>query len=355
MADLSSVRAGVARARAFLDELGNDGAPLGVDWLVNNAGIAESAPLLSRSGPGANDELFDRLLEVNFHGARRLVEELAPGMKERGYGRVVNVASMAGLRGYAYVAAYCASKFALVGYTLAASDELAKNGVTVNAVCPHYVDTSMLDRSVSNVMEKTGMDQDAARDFFRNENPGGRLVTVEEVAEAVPRADPRRGDGARSSSWTDPTRRGCGTRTRPRRWPDEDRGGATGGLAPAEGLRERRLGRGRAARLLFVAGQVAWDEEERIVGEGDFVAQFRRALENVVAVVRAAGGGPEHVVEMTVYVTDTGPYEEKLSEIGAEYRAVMGRHFPAMALVQVAALLESGALVEIQARAALPA
>jgi len=151
-----------------------------VDWLVNNAGIAESAPLLQ-----GGDELFRRHLEVNFHGARRLTEAFVPAMKERGYGRVVNVASSAGLRGYAYVAAYCASKFALVGYTLAAADELAGSGVTVNAVCPYYVDSPMLDHSIENLREKTGKSAEELRALFAEQNPGGRILTPDEVADAV--------------------------------------------------------------------------------------------------------------------------------------------------------------------------
>ena len=107
-------------------------------------------------------------------------------------------------------------------------------------------------------------------------------------------------------------------------------------------------------RLLSVAGQIAWDADARLVGEGDFVAQFRQALANVAEVVRAAGGEPAHVTELTVFVTDKALYLGNLREIGAAYRDVMGRHFPAMALVEVADLLEEGAFVEIQARAALP-
>ncbi len=109
-----------------------------------------------------------------------------------------------------------------------------------------------------------------------------------------------------------------------------------------------------AARLLFVAGQVAWDADQNLVGAGDVIGQFRQALENVVAVVRAAGGAPEHLVELTVYVKDKDAYAGAREPIGAAYREVMGRHYPAMALVQVADLLEEGALVEIQGRAALP-
>ena len=110
-----------------------------------------------------------------------------------------------------------------------------------------------------------------------------------------------------------------------------------------------------AGRLLFVAGQIAWDAEQRLVGRGDFVAQFRKALANVAEVVAAAGGKPEHVVRLTVYVTDKRAYLARLREVGEAYRAVLGKHFPAMALVQVADLLEDGALVEVEATAALPA
>jgi len=108
------------------------------------------------------------------------------------------------------------------------------------------------------------------------------------------------------------------------------------------------------SRTLWVAGQVSWDAQQQLVGAGDLVAQFRQALENVVAVVRTAGGEPEHLVDVTVFVTDKDDYMSHVRAIGAAWREVVGRHFPAMALVQVAALLEAGALVEIQAVAALP-
>jgi len=175
--DAESVERAVREARRLSAELGP------IDWLVNNAGMAVSAPLL----PKRDDlgELHRAHLEVNLHGARRLIETLAPGMKERGYGRVVNVASSAGLRGYAYASAYCASKFALVGYTLAAAEDLRDSGVTVNAVCPHYVDSPMLDAAIERLVRKTGRSADEARDFFRAENPSGELVTPDLVALAV--------------------------------------------------------------------------------------------------------------------------------------------------------------------------
>ena len=106
-------------------------------------------------------------------------------------------------------------------------------------------------------------------------------------------------------------------------------------------------------RLLFVAGQIGWDVESRIVSD-DFVAQWAKALDNVLEVVRAAGGLPEHVARMTVFVADKRRYEESLRALGKVWRAKMGRHYPAMSLVEVAALLEPGALVEIEATAVLP-
>ena len=119
------------------------------------------------------------------------------------------------------------------------------------------------------------------------------------------------------------------------------RGYANGMLAPAGG------------RLLFVAGQIAWDREQRLVGPG-FVEQFRQALANVLAVVREAGGGPEHLARLTIYVVDRREYLADLAAVGEAYRGVLDRHFPAMALVEVQALLEPGAQVEIEATAVLP-
>jgi len=108
------------------------------------------------------------------------------------------------------------------------------------------------------------------------------------------------------------------------------------------------------ARLLFVSGQIGWDERRTLVS-ADFVAQFRRALENAVAVVRAAGGGPESIVRLTLYVVDKREYAARVKEVGDAYRAVMGRAYPAMSLIPVPDLLEPGARVEIEATAALPA
>jgi enamine deaminase RidA (YjgF/YER057c/UK114 family) len=125
------------------------------------------------------------------------------------------------------------------------------------------------------------------------------------------------------------------------------------GWAPPRGYADGVQVRG-AGSLLFVAGQIAWDAEHRLVGRGDFAAQFERALQNVVAVVESAGGKPAHLVRLTIYVTDKHAYLAASPALGAAWRTVVGGHYPAMALVQVADLLEDGALVEIEATAALP-
>ncbi len=107
------------------------------------------------------------------------------------------------------------------------------------------------------------------------------------------------------------------------------------------------------ARILFVAGQVGWDASRRLV-DGGFVPEFERALENAVEVVRAAGGEPWHVARLTIYVVDKGEYLAQIGAVGAAYRRVFGKHYPAMSLVEVSGLLEPGARVEIEATAALP-
>ena len=119
------------------------------------------------------------------------------------------------------------------------------------------------------------------------------------------------------------------------------RGYNNGMLAPAGG------------RHLFVAGQVGWDSDQRVV-DGGFTGQFRQALSNVLAVVTEAGGRAEHIGRLTIYVTSKEAYGGELKEIGAAYRSLMGRHYPAMALVEVAGLVEEGAVVEIEADAVLP-
>jgi enamine deaminase RidA (YjgF/YER057c/UK114 family) len=106
-------------------------------------------------------------------------------------------------------------------------------------------------------------------------------------------------------------------------------------------------------RLIFVAGQIGWNAEQKFESD-DFVAQTRQALENIVAVVREAGGGPEHITRLTWYVTDKQEYLRRRGEVGEAYRGVLGRYFPAMTMVEVKALMEDDAKVEIEASAVVP-
>lgn len=152
----------------------------GIDILVNNAGQAESAPFAR-----TDLALWNRMLAVNLTGTFLCTREALPAMVKRGWGRVVNVASTAGLVGYPYVAAYCAAKHGVVGLTRAAALETAKSGVTVNAVCPGYTETDIVKDAVANIVQKTGKSEAEARAALTSRNPQGRMVRPEEVANAV--------------------------------------------------------------------------------------------------------------------------------------------------------------------------
>jgi 3-hydroxybutyrate dehydrogenase len=151
-----------------------------IDILVANAGIVESAPF------GKSDAaLFRRMMDVNFMGVVHAVQAVLPSMKERPYGRIVAVASTAGLKGYAYVSAYSAAKHAVVGLVRSLALELANTRVTVNAVCPGFTDTDLVAGSIDNIMKKTGRSRAQAVAELARHNPQGRLVTPAEVADTV--------------------------------------------------------------------------------------------------------------------------------------------------------------------------
>jgi NAD(P)-dependent dehydrogenase (short-subunit alcohol dehydrogenase family) len=164
---------GDAVARAF--------AAMGrVDILVNSAGQAASASF------GKTDHaLWRQMLSVNLDGTYYCMQAVLPGMREAGWGRIVNIASTAGLVGYRYVAAYCAAKHAVVGLTRAVALEVATMGITVNAVCPGYTETDMAHDAIAKIAEHTKRTRDEARAELEAHNPQHRLVRPEEVANAV--------------------------------------------------------------------------------------------------------------------------------------------------------------------------
>jgi len=148
--------------------------------LVNNAGQAASAPFGRTS-----DELWQRMLAVNLTGTFLCARATLPAMLAAGWGRVVNISSTAGQRGYAYVSAYAAAKHGVIGLTRSLALEVASKGITVNAVCPGYTETDLLRESVDNVVAKTGRGAEEARAEFAQHNPQGRIIQPEEVASTV--------------------------------------------------------------------------------------------------------------------------------------------------------------------------
>jgi NAD(P)-dependent dehydrogenase (short-subunit alcohol dehydrogenase family) len=174
---------GVALKVDLLDRAATDEAMATaghVDVLVNNAGIAESASL-----ERTTDELWDRILELDTTAPFRITRRFVPGMVKAGWGRVINVASNAGLSGYGYSSAYCAAKHAMVGMTRALAIDLARTGVTINALCPGWVETNMVDEAVTRIAQKTGRSLDEARTSLAAMSPQRRMITPEEVAHSA--------------------------------------------------------------------------------------------------------------------------------------------------------------------------
>ncbi|KPU83790.1 3-hydroxyacyl-CoA dehydrogenase [Marinosulfonomonas sp. PRT-SC04] len=151
-----------------------------VDIAIANAGAAKSIPFMRM-----NPSDLDDMLAVNLLGVFNLWQASFAGMKERGWGRLIAVASTAGLKGYPYVSGYSAAKHGVIGLMKSLSIELAKTGVTVNALCPGFIDTPLLERSIENIAAKTGMSAEDAAASLKSGNPQGRFIQTDEVAEAA--------------------------------------------------------------------------------------------------------------------------------------------------------------------------
>lgn len=148
-----------------------------VDILVNNAGIAQSMLLHKTS-----NEMWQRIMDINLNGTFYCTKEVLPAMLAQGWGRIINISSIAGKSGTSYLGAYTASKHGVVGLTRSLSIEVAPHGITVNAICPGYVETEMAWGAIRNITAKTGQSADEARAYLEKMNPQNRMVTSEEVA-----------------------------------------------------------------------------------------------------------------------------------------------------------------------------
>ncbi len=151
-----------------------------VSILINNAGGVQSGPFRK-----LDDDGWQRTLNLNLSGVFRCSRAVAPQMLDAGYGRIVNIASTAALKGYAYVSAYCAAKHGVVGLTRALATEFAQSGVTVNAVCPGYTDTDIVSSAIQKIVDATGRSEPEALAELVSANPQGRLINPKEVAETV--------------------------------------------------------------------------------------------------------------------------------------------------------------------------
>jgi NAD(P)-dependent dehydrogenase (short-subunit alcohol dehydrogenase family) len=323
---------------AGVEALAHEASGMGpVAVLVNNAGAAGSMPVARTS----LDE-WNRLIAANATSAFLCTRAFLPGMVERKWGRVVSVASTASLRGGKYLAAYAAAKHALLGLTRSAAAEVEGSGVTVNAVCPGFVDTAMTDETVERIAARTGRSpKDALAAALASEGQP-RLITPAEVAAAVvsmvtAAGHPPNGEAVVLNGRDSMSGRFAIVN------PEE--------LGAPRGWNNGMLARG-GGRTLFIAGQTAREGSGR-VAPADLVAQFDQALGNVLAVLRQAGGAPGDLGRLTIYVTDMAQYRAGLKPLGEAYRRRMGTHYPAMALVEVKSLVDPDAVVEIEATAVL--
>ncbi|WP_136656533.1 SDR family NAD(P)-dependent oxidoreductase [Nitratireductor sp. XY-223] len=152
----------------------------GVDIVIANAGAAQASPFAK-----LDLESWRKTIDVNLTGAYLTLHAGVAAMENKDWGRMITIASVAGLRGYPYVAHYCAAKHGVIGLTRSVAMELAASGITVNAICPGYTETPMLTRALDNVMDKTGMNREEATKALLRTNPMGRFIQPDEVAQSV--------------------------------------------------------------------------------------------------------------------------------------------------------------------------
>ena len=277
------------------------------------------------------------MLDLNLTAPFRTIRRALPGMTGAGWGRVVVVASIAGKHGAARIAAYSASKHGVIGLVRSGAMEVARTGVTINAVCPGYVDTPMTDGSVAAIAGRTGRSEDEARTILERQQPIGRLVTPEECASVGDALRRQRRDQRAGSQ---------------RRW----RSGAVmkrvnpASLAKPSGFSHATVATGTT---VFLAGQTGMDVSGAIV-DGGLVAQFEKALTNLLTALAAAGGQPRDLASMTVYIVDMDDYRARAGEIGEVWKRLVGTEYPAMAGIGVSRLWDAEALVEVQGFAVLP-
>lgn len=174
IADVSSVTSVDAAVASAIEHFGS------ITILVNNAGQAFGAPF-SKMDPAA----WQRMIGINLNGSYHCIRAVLPGMQEAGWGRIINIASTAGLKGYAYTTAYCASKHGVIGLTRALALELAQKNITVNAVCPGFTETDLVVESIVKIQNTTGRSEKQARQDITKFNPQGRLIQPIEVASTV--------------------------------------------------------------------------------------------------------------------------------------------------------------------------
>ena len=262
------------------------------------------------------DETWQRLIDLNLTAPFRCIRRALPSMTERGFGRVVVVASVVAKRGEPMISAYTASKHGVLGLVRSASREVAAQGVTVNAVCPGYVNTPMTDESIANISP-------APAGAWRRPatcSPAGSPTTGSST-RARWRDDPavrreRRASTARASTSTGEP------------WSHDPF--ARSGQPAARSVMRRSPASGHAVAApwsdgtVHLAGQTALDASGTVVGDG-VVEQFERALSNLLTALREAGGAPTDLVSLTVFVVDMDDYRAHAREIGRVWRRLVGR------------------------------